>query len=270
MAAAPARGLSPADLTGIRDALAAGRRPKVVFTSAAGQMAGNAGQVVELADPATSDEWIVVQFGRDQLPFSPTDLAIPVRAAAGSRPAKRAETRATSKESKESAAKRTPPPAPGPPLLPPAPVPVPRKEAAPRNESVPRTDVVARQDVVARKDIVVESSPVNGGGNGVVVVKPPAKATRPKAPASLVVTLSYVEKEWTVAATQGSRSLAKPYVIRPTEALRMVALIDVPGVHDAVEHIIAAERAEVEQRAVRLREELAEIETRLAELSATV
>ena len=53
-----------------------------MFTSAAGQLAGNAGQVVELTDPAASDEWIVVQFGRDQLPFSPTDLAIPVRAAA--------------------------------------------------------------------------------------------------------------------------------------------------------------------------------------------
>jgi hypothetical protein len=80
------------------------------------------------------------------------------------------------------------------------------------------------------------------------------------------VTLTYAEREWTIAATQGSRSLAKPYVIRPAEALRMVALIDVPGVHDAVESIIAAERTEAEHRALRLREELAEIESRLAEL----
>jgi hypothetical protein len=266
--AAAARGLTPADLTGIRDALAAGRKPKVVFTSAAGQMAGNAGQVVELADPAASDEWIVVQFGRDQLPFSPTDLAIPVRAAAGTRATKRTEAKAPpreatpreatprealakdgpGKEAKETAAKRTPAPAPGPPLLPPAPAPTP----------VP----------VPRKEAAVQSEPVNGTSNGVVVVKPPAKVAKPKVPASLVVTLSYIEKEWTVAATQGSRSLAKPYVIRPTEALRMVALIDVPGVHDAVENIIAAERSEAEHRAVRLREELAEIESRLAELSA--
>ena len=108
---------------------------------------------------------------------------------------------------------------------------------------------------------------VNGNGvlNGSGVVK---KAAKPKAPASLVVTLSYAEQQWTVAATQGSRSLAKPYAIKPTEALRMVALIDVPGVHDAVEHIIAAERADAQHRAIRLREELAEIESRLAELTA--
>lgn len=107
----------------------------------------------------------------------------------------------------------------------------------------------------------MNGSVVNGGG----AVK---KTAKPKAPASLVVTLSYTEQQWTVAATQGSKSLAKPYAIKPTEALRMVALIDVPGVHDAVEHIIAAERAEAEHRAVRLREELAEIESRLAELTA--
>ena len=47
----------------------------------------------------------------------------------------------------------------------------------------------------------------------------------------------------------------------------MVALLDVPGVHEAVEGIIAAERADAEARAQRLRAELAEIESRLSELS---
>jgi vacuolar-type H+-ATPase subunit E/Vma4 len=46
----------------------------------------------------------------------------------------------------------------------------------------------------------------------------------------------------------------------------MVALLDVPGVHEAVEHIVAAERAEAERAAERLRAELAGIEARLAEL----
>ena len=40
----------------------------------------------------------------------------------------------------------------------------------------------------------------------------------------------------------------------------------VPGVHEAVEHIVAAERAEAEAQAQKLRAELAEIEARLAEL----
>ncbi|HEY9484559.1 MAG TPA: hypothetical protein VIR00_16515, partial [Micromonosporaceae bacterium] len=56
-------GLTTQDLNGIRTTLASGRKPKVVFTEAAGQIAGQAGQVVALRDPA-DDEWVVVRFGR--------------------------------------------------------------------------------------------------------------------------------------------------------------------------------------------------------------
>jgi len=87
-----------------------------------------------------------------------------------------------------------------------------------------------------------------------------------KAPPSLTVTLSYTDGEWFVGAQQGSKSLAKPYVIKAGEALRMVGLLDVPGVHEAVEQIIAAERSEANAQAQRLRAELAEIEARLADL----
>jgi hypothetical protein len=249
--AAPARGLTPADLTAIREALLAGRRPKVVFTSSAGQMAGNPGHVVALTDPTASDEWIVVQFGRDELPFSPTDLAVPVRAAAARKADPRPETRARA---------RTEPRVDSPK----APFPTPRKEAA-----VTTTATVTTTSNGATPAEPVASS--NGGPDAGLhkenQLPRAAKPAKPKAPASLVVTLTYADKEWMVAANQGSKALAKPYVIKPTEALRMVALIDVPGVHDAVESIIAAERAEAEHRALRLREELAEIESRLAELS---
>jgi hypothetical protein len=95
----------------------------------------------------------------------------------------------------------------------------------------------------------------------------PVKAAKAKPQASLVVTLSYADREWTLAATQGSKSLAKPYPVSPADALRMVALVDVPSVHGAVQSIIAAERAEAEIRAVRLRAELADLEARLAELA---
>ena len=80
-----AKGLSTVDLEQIRDTLAAGRKPKVVFTEQAGQIAGQLGQVVALTDPELSDEWVVVRFGRDELPFSPADLAL-----APKTPAKRA------------------------------------------------------------------------------------------------------------------------------------------------------------------------------------
>ncbi|HKS98328.1 MAG TPA: hypothetical protein VJT31_02260, partial [Rugosimonospora sp.] len=64
--AAGRQGLSTQDVESIRAHLSAGRRPKVVFTSSAGQIAGQTGQVVRLADPAAGDDFVVVAFGRDE------------------------------------------------------------------------------------------------------------------------------------------------------------------------------------------------------------
>ncbi|MEV0719178.1 hypothetical protein [Asanoa sp. NPDC050611] len=230
------RGLSTDELSSIRDSLAAGRKPKVVFTAAAGQIEGQTGQVVQLTDPDASDEFVVVRFGRDELPFSPTDLAVPPRGASRATPAKKAAPAAPVAE-----------PPPGPALLPPAPAVVP----APREEKKVTASTV---------------STVEEPTEAPRPAKRAAKPARPKGPAGLTVTLAYADGEWTVAAAQGTKSLAKPYVIRPAEALKMVALVDVPGVHEAVEQIMASERAEAESQAEKLRAELAEIEARLAEL----
>lgn len=225
-AGANVHGLSDDELQSIRDTLAAGRKPKVMFTEAAGQIAGQVGQVVELLDPAVSDEWVVVRFGRDELPFSPADVAIPPKGAG-----KRVES------------KPEPAPEPDPEpefMITRSPVPAAREEA-----SVTTVDTPPAEAKPAKRAV---------------------KAAKPKAPAGLTVTLAYADGEWTVAATQGSKSLAKPYVIKPAEALKMVGLIDVPGVQEAVEQIMSVERNEAEQQAEKLRAELAEIEARLAEL----
>ncbi|MFI6225846.1 hypothetical protein ACIBCR_00850 [Micromonospora echinospora] len=233
---AAGQGLSTDEVDGIREALAAGRKPKVVFTATAGQIAGQVGQVVELTDPAVSDEFVVVRFGRDELPFSPADVAVAPRGAgrrvaAESKPEPEAEPVAAEPEF----------------VLERVPVPVPEQASGDGSRGERREE---------SKVDVVESKPV----------KRPVKAAKPKVPAGLTVTLQYAEGEWTVAAQQGSKSLAKPYVVKPAEALRMVALVDVPGVQEAVEQILSAERAEAEQQAEKLRAELAEIEARLAEL----
>lgn len=221
-------GLSDEELRSIRETLAAGRKPRVVFTESAGQMAGQTGQVVALTDPSVSDEWVVVRFGRDELPFSPADLSLPPRGSS-----RRAEKVAPAVE---------------PPVEPEfkitrEPVPAPREEAKMSTTQTPPPSPSG-------------AKPTRRGG----------RQAKPKGPAGLTVTLSYAEGEWTVAASQGSKALAKPYVIKPAEALKMVGMIDVPGVQEAVEQILAAERAEAEQQAERLRAELAEIEARLAEL----
>lgn len=224
------QGLSTEEVAGIREAVAAGRKPRVVFTASAGQMAGQVGQVVALTDPEVSDEFVVVRFGRDELPFSPADVAVAPRGAGRRSPVE------------------------------------------------PAADVeVPAEPVVAEPEFVLDTPaprPAEGDGSArpVEAAKParrgakPVKAVKPKAPAGLTVTLAYAEGEWTVAAQQGAKVLAKPYVVKPAEALRMVGLVDVPGVHEAVEQILAAERAEAERQAEKLRSELAEVEARLAEL----
>jgi len=221
------RGLTDDEVQTIRDGLAAGRRPRVMFTESAGQIAGQVGQVVALTDPAESDEWVVVRFGRDELPFSPGDLQVAPKGAA--------------------ARKAAPAPAPEAPPAPPQPefvIDKPLPVAAP----APRPTPEAAPPAPAPRKAA------------------PARPAKAKGPAGLTVTLAYADGEWTVAANQGAKALAKPYVIRPAEALRMVSLVDVPGVQEAVEQIMSVERAEAEQQAQRLRAELAEIEARLAEL----
>jgi hypothetical protein len=217
------RGLGEDELGTIREQVTAGRRPRVVFTESAGQIAGQVGQVVGLTDPAESDEFVVVRFGRDELPFSPGDLEIAPKGA----PLRKAVVPVVE--------------------VPPAP---------------PEPEFVIDKPVPVK---AVEK-PVEAPAQVPAPRKAAAKPVKAKGPAGLTVTLAYADGEWTVAANQGAKALAKPYVIRPVEALRMVSLVDVPGVQEAVEQIMSSERAEAEQQAQRLRAELAEIEARLAEL----
>ncbi len=256
-----AGGLSTVELEQIRDTLAAGRKPKVVFTEAAGQIAGQLGQVVQLTDPELSEEWVVVRFGRDELPFSPADLKIAPKAAPVRRtptvPAPREETTVSAPSTVEQSAD----PAPVDAVAEPAPA------AAPA-EPVPATAVGKDPKDGRDAEKEKEKEPVKESAGVPAPRATPAKkaAAKPKAPAGLTVTLAYADGEWTVAANQGSKSLAKPYVIKASEALKMVGMLDVPGVHEAVEEIVSAARAEAESQAERLRAELAEIEARLAEL----
>jgi len=217
--------LSTEELETIRGQLGAGRKPKVQFTEAAGQIAGQVGQVVELADPAASDEFVVVRFGRDELPFSPGDLRVAPRGAAARKVA----------------------------------APPPSEPARPEPEFVIDKPIPAPPAPAPRKEVEeVAAAPAPR--------KAASRPAKPRPGASLTVTLAYAEGEWTLAAAQGAKALAKPYVIRPAEAMKMVQLVDVPGVQEAVEQILAAERAEAQAQADKLRAELAEVEARLAEL----
>ncbi|XVV17688.1 hypothetical protein ACQP2X_24585 [Actinoplanes sp. CA-131856] len=220
-----ATALNTEELQAIREGLSAGRKPRVQFTEAAGQIAGQIGQVVSLGDPAESDEFVVVRFGKDELPFSPADLRVAPRGAVAKK------------------------------VVPAPPEPEPEKPAFVLDQPV-------KAPPAPRK--AVEEPPA--AAPAPAAKKAAARPAKAKPAPGLTVTLAYAEGEWTVAANQGAKALAKPYVIRPAEALRMVSLVDVPGVQEAVEQILSAERAEAEAQAQRLRAELAEVEARLAEL----
>lgn len=257
-------GLADPDIDGIRRSLAAGRRPKVIFTDSAGQIAGQTGQVVQLTDPDQSDEWLVVRFGGDELPFSPADLAIPPRGRAGKRtgPAKAPAPKATAPSATAA--------------IPATPVPAPRGASRSRGAGSSGSSgrsAKASGPAAKASDSAEPSGPTAKEATRSTTTRRPAKrATKsarraaPTAPASITVTLAYEAGRWTVAAHQGSRTLTAPSVVRPADALKMVALLDVPGVHDAVEQIVTAELAEAQRRADTLRSELAEVEARLAEL----
>jgi hypothetical protein len=285
------RGLGTSEVAAIRDGLAAGRRPRVVFTESAGQIAGQLGQVVGLTDPATSDEWVVVRFGKDELPFSPADLQVAPRGASARRtvpaatppppPAKPEPEFVIDKPVAQRSARNGSSPAPAPRKAgSSSPAPATDPAAGADAPAPPRTPASASVSTAASPSSAATAASQSGASTaaspssaasapGAPSAPAPRKAARPakaKPPAGLTVTLSYTDGEWTVAASQGAKVLAKPYEIRPAEALRMVSLVDVPGVQEAVEQIMSAERAEAEQRAERLRAELAEIEARLAEL----
>lgn len=223
-------GLSAQQLEQIQETLEAGKRPRVMFTESAGQIAGQIGQVIQLDDPAVHDEWILVKFGGDALPFAPSDLTLPPKA----QPKAAAPRKADPVEE---------PPAP------------------------PEPEFMLDKPIARQERPVSAESPVEPAPQVTPAPRKPAGRTaKVKAPPGLTVTIAYTEGEWTVGAVQGSKALAKPYVIKPAEALQMVSLLDVPGVQEAVEQILAAERLQAQAHAERLRAELAELELKLAEL----
>jgi hypothetical protein len=282
-------GLSGADLDGLRSAVDAGRRPKVVFTPAAGQIAGQQGQVIRLDDPS-ADEWVVVRFGRDELPFAPGDLQLAPKAAR-----KRAVNIPKPVGAPSSTVVTPSVPqqlsVPDGPRAATAPVSSASRLAAPiartvepaptGRPSVSALSATAPSDAASKpsaapvgavatpvKSSAAAAGPTAGTSAPQAAAAPAARPARKSARKSpeLTVTLGHHEGRWTVQAAKGTRILVKPTSVRPADALKMVALLDAPGVTDVVAEIVEAARAEAEQIAERLRRELAEVEATLADL----
>ncbi|GAA4894981.1 hypothetical protein LX16_1592 [Stackebrandtia albiflava] len=235
-------GLSTSDVAGLAETLAAGKHPKVVFTEAAGQIAGRTGKVVRLEDPRV-DDFVVVRFGHDELPFSPAEVRVPARG----------------ELSRKSAVKSVPvepenrPPA-GPPLL-------------DEVDNGGRTSGSHRVKESGSMEDAQPAVPQQSAGEGAVAPAPRKKTAKAKQAPELSVTLSWKDGEWSVGASKGTKVIAKPVPVKAATAVEMVQSLDSPAVAAVVEEIVEQQRQETADEAERLRQQLAAVEARLAELS---
>jgi hypothetical protein len=89
-------------------------------------------------------------------------------------------------------------------------------------------------------------------------------------PARLTVTLAYANGQWVVEVRRGRALLGSRHLVRSAEALNMLSVLDVPGVHDSVEKALAVDQTEASRQADRMRSELSELEAKLAGLTEMV
>lgn len=224
--------LSSADIAHLEAVLAQGKKPKVVFTDAAGQVAGRTGKVVAL-DPGGVDDFVHVAFGSDELSFSAAELRLPA-------PGEGAR-RAPRQRSNEPVAPS------GPGLLP---------------------DEPKSQPVVSeRKTVTAPEAPQPAAE---AAPAPKKKAARPRAAAAkhpeLSITLTYEDGEWSVAATRGARAVVKGAKVAHSNALAMCQASGSDEVAEVVDEVVEKIRSEAAEEASRLRRQLEEAEARLAEL----
>lgn len=226
-------GLSDSDVAQLEEKLDSGKRPSVVFMPSAGQVAGKVGKVVELASPREGD-FVVVAFGRDQLPFAPEEVRLPERG-------------------ELSRAKKSPPPAPSPP-----------EPQVPQGPGLlPEENVVVRQRPSATKEteVSVEEKPAKKKA-----VPKQRKAAKDKHPEVSVV-LAFNQGKWEVSALRGARRVVAAQEVDLTRALRMVEAADCAPVTEVVDEVMEGVRQAAQAEAEALREQLRAAEERLQQLT---
>lgn len=277
--------LTDDDVARVREELAAGAEPRVqllVDTPAA--PAGTRAPVVALRDPGAEPEFIVLRVAGDELPFSPAELTWPVRAravrggAAASGAAAPGGTSAPEPPVEATGARGASAEAGGVWSAPEgadSQVTV-SGDAAPGQSGRP----AAEQPATAGERAADQPATASGlaspaaGGTG-TAESGTAAATRPRRPRTsgtspvgaqpFTVTLRFTGAGWTAETTRGGRrGKARPV---PVAAVRGLAeRLDDPELRRAVLAAVEACREQALARAERLRAELEQVETVLAQL----
>ncbi|MGX7680799.1 hypothetical protein ACSMXN_18080 [Jatrophihabitans sp. DSM 45814] len=242
-------GLTPEAVAVMRGQLADGKRVRVRLADPQFG-AGTTGAVTRIGDPAVDGaDYVTVRVSvnghTDELPFAPNELDLPASKAVPSK-ASKVTSRSTSRR------RSTPKPT----VKPPAGVDTP-STAAPDSRS---------GDSAPAKI----STPTPAAAH---TVDPPTEASRPVkvasrrkagAPAKISITITSTGAAWSVSALRGAKSVAKSLAVPPGVVTAVAELLAQPSISEAVAEVNETALAETEQRAAKLRAELAELDAVLA------
>ena len=249
--------LTDADVADIAFRVKGGDTPRVVVRSGSAALpAGTRGNVIRIGKPSEG-EYIVVRLGRDEVPFAPSELALPTRrgsakatpapapapkktAAATSRPA-RTSARSTTKAATKTA---------------------PAKPAAPK-----ATKATPTRASSAPKPTPTKAAQAASTGSGRTSKRAGGRG-KGRSPQPLTVTLRFADSRWTVEAQRGSRRIAKALPLRPGAVSAFAEHVDEVAVRDALVETVESCRSVVEEKAALLRAELQAAEAALREYDA--
>ena len=224
-------GLDAVQLAALRDRLEAGGRPRVQL-SGSQFPEGSAGTIVRIGDPAVDGtDFVTVRVKlagvTDELAFAPAELS-PVRRAGGEPPASRPAAR---RARRPSAGTTSPKPA---------------ATAAVPGATPPRS----------KPDAAAQPEPASPG--------PASGRRRGSATTPVTITITSTGSLWAVTARRGARTVAKSAPATPGVVTAIAALLDQPGISEAVAAVNDTARDQAQARADNLRAELADVEAILA------
>jgi hypothetical protein len=132
----------------------------------------------------------------------------------------------------------------------------------------PPTKAAPARSTSAKAAPAKKATGVKPAGTGAKRAAPAGKTGRKGAQPPLTITLRFTDGFWTVEAQRGARRLARASAVRPGAVQAFAELVDDQTVRDAISAIVESNRSVAEQKAEKLRAELAAAEATLKEYDA--
>jgi hypothetical protein len=275
MAARRSTGLDAAAVAALQARLDEGKKPRVALSGPQFPDGVATGTVVRIGDEASDGaDFITVRVTvngvADELAFAPNELELPRRGSKAAPPSARATAnrpaapRATGSTANRSTANRNTANRSAAPARP-ADTAQPASQPSPQSASPtsPAPSVLPATTAASTSASAKQSRPAAPAA--APSARRPAPA-RKKAGAAPVITLTVTSSgaSWSVSGQRGAKSVAKSVPIAPGVITAIAELLAVQAISAAVAEVNETALAEAEERAARLRAELAELDAVLA------